>query len=117
MAPAESVSDSPTRSARAGSTILLADLDEASLADAVEELSDAGIDAVAHTVDLRDGPAVDDMVARAAALGPLSTACLNAGVTSTGTNVWETPAESIQFVMDVNLGGLANSICAASSPC
>jgi NAD(P)-dependent dehydrogenase (short-subunit alcohol dehydrogenase family) len=95
-----------------GLQVVVADVDAARLEDAVAGLATSGINAVAHPVDLRDREAVVALVDRARALGTLSAACLNAGVSYSGSTIWETPPGAFDFVLGINLHGLVNSVAA-----
>ena len=95
-----------------GLQVLVADVDAARLDDAVAGLRTSGVDAIAHPVDLRDRDAVTGLADRAAALGSIETACLNAGVSFSGSTVWETPPGAFDFVFGINLHALVNSIAA-----
>ena len=63
-----------------GATILLADRDADALRTATAALDREGLDAHAEPVDICDAAAVDSLVERARALGPVGAVCLNAGV-------------------------------------
>ncbi len=91
---------------RRGAAVLVADRDEAALSTAVGSLTTAGVTAFGQTVDLRDANGVQALADRARQLGPIRYLCANAGVSTAGTSIWETPANEVGFVLDVNLGGL-----------
>lgn len=93
-----------------GKRVLLADLDAATLGAAQQRLSDQGIEAFSATLDVRDQVAGEDLAQQACELGTLAAVCCNAGVTSTGTNVWETPDSIFDFVFGVNFHGLVNCV-------
>jgi NAD(P)-dependent dehydrogenase (short-subunit alcohol dehydrogenase family) len=93
-----------------GARILIADIDEAALSATRDCLTEAGIVAYSHIADLRNAASVHALADRASELGTISAVCLNAGVTSTGMTIWETATEILDFVLDVNLRGLHNSI-------
>jgi NAD(P)-dependent dehydrogenase (short-subunit alcohol dehydrogenase family) len=93
-----------------GASVLLADRDERALETALADLTDAGIETHTHLVDLRDAEAVITLAERAKSIGPVSAACLNAGVSAGGSTVWETPRAAFDFAFEVNLWGLFNSI-------
>jgi len=54
-------------------------------------------------VDLTDGEAVAELGAHVTSLGPLSAACLSAGVSGGGAPMWEARPEAFEFVFDVNV--------------
>jgi NAD(P)-dependent dehydrogenase (short-subunit alcohol dehydrogenase family) len=93
-----------------GRRVLLADVDATALDAAQQLLSNQGIEAVGFSLDVRDQEAGEDLANRARELGTLSAVCCNAGVTSTGTNVWETPDAIFDFVFGVNFQGLVNCV-------
>ena len=61
-------------------------------------------------LDLQDAASVAHLGEVASGLGSLVAVCLNAGVTSTGSTVWETADATHDFVVGVNLLGLFHSI-------
>lgn len=93
-----------------GARILIADIDEKALSAACSRLTDAGYVASSCSVDLRNASSVQALADHASKLGSISAVCMNAGVTSTGPTIWETPKEIFDFVLDVNLRGLHHSI-------
>jgi NAD(P)-dependent dehydrogenase (short-subunit alcohol dehydrogenase family) len=93
-----------------GLRVLIADLKEERLKEAADDL-DRGAGGVSWQVtDVVSEPAVDELVARACELGPITAVCMNAGVTAFGPATWDTSQSSFLGVMNVNLGGLFNSI-------
>jgi NAD(P)-dependent dehydrogenase (short-subunit alcohol dehydrogenase family) len=95
---------------RRGASVLVVDRDESALQAALVSLKEAGIDASGDVVDLRDPAAVNAAAKRAASLGPIGAACLNAGVSGGGSNTWETPQAAFDFSFGVNVWALVNSI-------
>lgn len=93
-----------------GFRVALADVDSAALSSAVDGFTSRGVAATGHVFDLRDAGAVSDFAGEVASAGEVTAICLNAGVTSTGNLLWETPPEVFEFLVDVNLRGLFNSI-------
>jgi NAD(P)-dependent dehydrogenase (short-subunit alcohol dehydrogenase family) len=95
-----------------GESVVLVDRDGDAVDAAARELSVAsgGASAVATTANITVPGALRRAVEMASELGYLRTACLNAGVTTTGTNVWETPIESVELMFAVNLRGLFESL-------
>ena len=99
-----------------GQHVLIADRDEQALAAAATQLRDLGLRVQTHAVDVRDRSSLAELSDSARALGRIDTVCMNAGVTSTGSTLWDTTDETFDFVMSVNLGGLQNSIRALVPP-
>jgi NAD(P)-dependent dehydrogenase (short-subunit alcohol dehydrogenase family) len=93
-----------------GASVLIADRDERALELAHAGLTDAGIGTHTQLVDLCDAEAVAALAERATSIGPISAACLNAGVSGGGWNIWETPDAAFEFAFDVNLWALLNSM-------
>jgi len=96
--------------ARAGTTVLIADVDEKGLESARDELAGEGATVHCASVDLRDPDSLNRLGVVARELGTLSAVCLNAGVMATGEPLWETPPELFDFLVDVNLRGLFSSV-------
>lgn len=90
--------------------VVIADVDEDALARAADRL--AGPSARIHTckTDVCDEDALADLARLSASLGTISVVCLNAGVTSAGSLLWETLTATYDFVTSINLGGLFSSI-------
>jgi NAD(P)-dependent dehydrogenase (short-subunit alcohol dehydrogenase family) len=93
-----------------GASVLIADRDEPALKTAHASLTDAGIETHIHLVELCDAAAVGVLAERAKSIGPISAACLNAGVSGGGWPIWETPDAAFEFGFDVNLWALLNSM-------
>jgi NAD(P)-dependent dehydrogenase (short-subunit alcohol dehydrogenase family) len=92
-----------TRLHAAGAKVVLADVDEAALADAAAEL---GADAV--RADVSDAT---EMAALAAAVPDVDLLCLNAGIVGRDTGLpWEVSAEDWDRVFAVNVGGVVNGL-------
>jgi NAD(P)-dependent dehydrogenase (short-subunit alcohol dehydrogenase family) len=93
-----------------GARVVIADIDEDAMTRARLSLTDSGavVDCVA--VDLRYANSVTHLGEVATSVGRLSAVCLNAGVTSTGAPIWETPEQAVDFVIGVNLRSLYYSI-------
>jgi short-subunit dehydrogenase len=89
---------------------VVVDRDEAALASAASDLRGAGLDVTARAVDLRDDDAVQSLAQEVQGRGAIRYLCANAGVSTAGTPIWATPAEQVEFVLDVNLGGLLRCI-------
>jgi NAD(P)-dependent dehydrogenase (short-subunit alcohol dehydrogenase family) len=96
--------------AATGACVLIADIDQQSMACAATELKEYGATVVTVAVDLCDADAVRRLAPAAADLGPVTAVCLNAGVMASGTTVWETPDDTTDFVMGVNFKAVLNGI-------
>jgi NAD(P)-dependent dehydrogenase (short-subunit alcohol dehydrogenase family) len=98
------------RCAREGMKVVLADVDEAALAQTERELKDAGADAIAVRTDVSKSGDVDALARRA--LGAFGAAHLlfnNAGV-GAGTTVRESTLADWQWVLGVNLWGVIHGV-------
>jgi NAD(P)-dependent dehydrogenase (short-subunit alcohol dehydrogenase family) len=95
---------------RRGEELVLVDRDEPSAEGVAREVVEIGGVAVAVGADVSAPDALRDAVIAAKTLGRLRTVCLNAGVTSTGTNVWETPASVLDLMISINLRSLFDSL-------
>ena len=95
-----------------GLRVVIGDIDESATATASAQLSTDGATVHGVCTDLQDAASVAHLAEVAAGLGPLTAVCLNAGVTSTGATVWETPRTTYDFVVGVNLLGLFHSVAA-----
>ncbi len=90
--------------------VVLVDRDPASLDTARAELAAAGATLDTVQADVTASSPLAEAVALAATHGPLTTVCLNAGVSATGPALWETPDELFDFAVSVNLRGLLHCI-------
>ena len=93
-----------------GAHVVIGDIDEAAMSRVSGELSKAGARVDCVRVDLRDAGSVANLGEVASGFGSLVAVCLNAGVTATGSTVWETAEATYDFVVGVNLRGLFHSI-------
>ena len=93
-----------------GAHVLIGDIDEAAMDRAATELRQLGAAVTTSVVDLQNSQSVADFGAAAQEHGTMTAVCLNAGVTSTGTVVWHTPAGTFDFLVGVNLRGPFHSI-------
>lgn len=93
-----------------GTHVLIADIDANALQNACRQLASENIAATSVIVDLRRPEMIDEMLGKAKELGLITAVCMNAGVTSTGATIWETPPEVFDFIVDINLRGLFNTI-------
>jgi NAD(P)-dependent dehydrogenase (short-subunit alcohol dehydrogenase family) len=98
------------RFAAAGMRVVIGDVEEPALKAAVDELVEGGADAIGVPTDVTDPDQVEEL-ARAAEqrFGALHIACNNAGVAAGGLS-WETPLETWQWVLGVNLWGVIHGI-------
>jgi short-subunit dehydrogenase len=96
--------------AKRSDVVVIADIDEGALQAAARELDGGDAEIRLFPVDLRDADQVDDLADECRKLGTVTLACLNAGVSATGDDLWQTPAETVRFLLDVNVIGTANSI-------
>lgn len=97
-----------------GMRVVLADLDGDGASRAAADLAEPRTDqAVGRTLDVRDGDAVERLVAEVVARhGRLDLLCNNAGV-SVGGPTHEMTAAHWKRVLDVNLQGVVNGVLAA----
>ena len=98
------------RCVQEGMKVVLADLDEAALAQTERELKDAGADVMAVRTDVSKSGDVDALARRAlGAFGAVHLLFNNAGV-GAGTTVWESTLADWQWVMGVNLWGVIHGV-------
>ncbi|HEX3464307.1 MAG TPA: SDR family NAD(P)-dependent oxidoreductase [Candidatus Elarobacter sp.] len=82
-----------------------------------EALDDAGIEAHAAVVDVRDYAAVENARdATIEALGRIDVLVTSAGITGPNTTTWEYPIEAWRDVLDVNLTGTFHCVRAVVEP-
>jgi len=93
-----------------GAHVVIGDIDESAMERARAHLSDAGATVDCVRLDLQDAASVAHFGEVACGFGSLAAVCLNAGVTSAGSTVWETADATYDFVVGVNLLGLFRSI-------
>jgi NAD(P)-dependent dehydrogenase (short-subunit alcohol dehydrogenase family) len=96
-----------------GARLLLADVDQAGLAQLVERLASEGVEVVGRRVDVSDPEAVEDLAAFAfERFGAVHLLCNNAGVAPAGRqrHIWEIPMEDWSWTLGVNLLGLLHGI-------
>lgn len=98
------------RLAAGGEPVVLVDRDAAALEAARADLAAGTAVIEAVTADVTSPSPLAAAVAAAEAHGPLTTVCLNAGVSTTGPTVWETSDELLDLATSVNLGGLVRCI-------
>ena len=98
------------RFAGAGLDVVLADVDEAALADAGAVVRDAGVDALEVVCDVSDEASVDALAAAATErFGDVHVLCNNAGVSSTA-DAWSGPISTWHWVLGVNLWGIVHGV-------
>ena len=92
-----------------GMRVLLADVDQDALATSRRGL---GGQAIAQVTDVADQRSVDELAERAfAELGTVHVLCNNAGVAGNApVPIWETPFETWQWVIGVNLMGVVHGM-------
>lgn len=96
--------------AREGMRVVLADIEEAELARAEQELRDAGAAALGVRTDVSCSGEVERLARRAlAAYGAVDLLFNNAGV-SAGTTLWESTPADWEWVMGVNLWGVIHGV-------
>jgi NAD(P)-dependent dehydrogenase (short-subunit alcohol dehydrogenase family) len=101
------------RFARAGMKLVLADIEEAPLAQARQALDAAGVPALAVTVDVSQAVQVDALADAAfARFGAVHVLCNNAGVAAPALQapVWETAVADWQWILGVNLMGVVHGV-------
>lgn len=96
--------------AERGAHVVIGDIDEAAMTHARAALSAAGATVDCVRLDLQDAASVAHLGEVASGFGSLVAVCLNAGVTSSGSTVWETADATYDFVVGVNLLGLFHSM-------
>jgi len=97
--------------AEAGAAVVLADIDEAVVSAATDELTAAGHQALGVTCDVADEAQAAAMVERAvAAFGRLDMAFNNAGVQVPPSDAADEPAENFDRVNAINLRGVWTSM-------
>lgn len=98
------------RFAQAGMRLVLADIETAALATAVDGLCSAGADAIGVPTDVSDAAAVDALRDEALSrFGAVHVVCNNAGVAGGGRS-WEVPLDVWRWVLDVDLWSVIHGI-------
>ncbi|MDA1004692.1 MAG: SDR family NAD(P)-dependent oxidoreductase [Chloroflexi bacterium] len=106
------------RFAAEGMKVVLADVEQAPLDAAVQELRQHERDVIGVLADVRSAEAVEDLARRALdAYGAVHVVCNNAGVLAAGElsgdrcpAIWEQPLGDWQWTLDVNLWGVLHGI-------
>jgi NAD(P)-dependent dehydrogenase (short-subunit alcohol dehydrogenase family) len=102
-----------TRFAQAGMKLVLADIEEAALMRVHGQFQAEGLPSIALKVDVTDEAQVDAMADAAyRQFGAVHLLCNNAGVTAPALRApsWETSAAEWQWVLGVNLMGVAHGV-------
>lgn len=89
-----------------GARVLLVDLAQDDLDDAVDEITATGAVASGFAADVADPDAASEAVARASRLAPLGIAVNNAGIEGDTTRVGATDLDNWRRVLDVNLNAV-----------
>ncbi|HEV2859606.1 MAG TPA: SDR family NAD(P)-dependent oxidoreductase [Pyrinomonadaceae bacterium] len=98
------------RCAGEGMRVVLADVDEAGLAEAERELKEAGAEAVAVRTDVSKAGEVEALAQRTLdAFGAAHLLFNNVGV-GAGTTVWESTQADWEWVLGVNLWGVIHGV-------
>jgi NAD(P)-dependent dehydrogenase (short-subunit alcohol dehydrogenase family) len=98
------------RFAREGMKVVLADVEEAPLAQAARELADGGARVLAVRTDVSRAAEVDALARRTVeTFGAAHVLCNNAGVVAFGL-AWELSIEDWQWVVNVNLWGVVHGV-------
>jgi NAD(P)-dependent dehydrogenase (short-subunit alcohol dehydrogenase family) len=99
------------RFAREGMKVVLADVEQAALANAEAELRATGATVRAVPTDVSDGAAVEALARETlAAFGAVHLVCNNAGVFPGRARTWEYTADDWAWVLGVNLWGVIHGI-------
>ena len=89
-----------------GADIVLADIDEAALAEGRAALAANGVAAQAHRLDITKSADVERLAAELNAQAPIDILIANAGIAMPDKPAEETPDEDWLRMMDVNLNGM-----------
>ena len=99
------------QAARRGMTVVLADVEDASLEDARSRLCDTGARVEACRTDVTQRDQVEALADRAFALGPVGLLCNNAGVNVTVTRpFWQYSGGDWEWLTHVNLWGVIHGV-------
>jgi NAD(P)-dependent dehydrogenase (short-subunit alcohol dehydrogenase family) len=98
------------RFARAGLDIVLADVEQAALETAEQQIAEVGVNTLAVTTDVSDEASVQSLAAAAVErFGAVHLVCNNAGVESSA-DAWFGPISAWKWVLGVNLWGVIHGI-------
>ena len=94
-----------------GMKVVLADVEQPPLTDAVAAIEATGSEALGVRTDVRFRDQLDALAAATLdRFGRVDLICNNAGVSSLGPRMWELDQSNWDWVMSVNLGGVVNGI-------
>ena len=97
--------------ASAGMKLVLADQDDARVAETARELAARGAQVIAVRTDVSSPADVDALARRAIdAFGAVHVVCNNAGVAYGGLPTWESTVEDWRWVVGVNLMGVVHGV-------
>jgi NAD(P)-dependent dehydrogenase (short-subunit alcohol dehydrogenase family) len=100
-----------TRFAEEGMRLVLADIDEAALAAALDRLTATGAQAIAVPTDVAQPAQVDALAGTTlTTYGAVHVVCNNAGVWGPTGRIWEISPADWQWILDVNLVGAINGM-------
>ncbi|MGH3251992.1 MAG: SDR family NAD(P)-dependent oxidoreductase [Trebonia sp.] len=99
------------RFAAEGMRVVMADVEEPTLAKAAAGLAEAGASVLPVVTDVSDGAAVESLRdAALSAFGAVHVVCNNAGVGGPHGPLWECPRGEWDWVLGVNLEGVMNGV-------
>lgn len=99
------------RFARAGMNIVLADIEEAALARASEEILTLGVQALPVRVDVAQAESVEALAETTLSrFGSVHLVCNNAGVGGLRRRAWEADLRDWKWVLGVNLWGVIHGV-------
>ena len=99
------------QAAQRGMTVVLADVEAASLEDAGRRLRDAGARVELCQTDVAQQDQIETLADRAFSIGPVGMLCNNAGVNVTVTRpVWEYSSGDWEWLTNVNLWGVIHGV-------
>lgn len=99
------------RLAEMGMNVVLADIEDAALSDAVGRLAKDGHSAIGVVTDVRSQDSVDELAAQVEQrLGPPDVLCSSAGVAGALGMSWQLPLEMWRWVLETNLMGTVHAV-------
>jgi NAD(P)-dependent dehydrogenase (short-subunit alcohol dehydrogenase family) len=99
------------RFARAGMNLVLADVEQAALIRAADEIAALGVQALPVRTDVAQAESVEALAEAAQArFGALHLVCNNAGVGGLRRRIWEADLRDWQWVLGVNLWGVIHGV-------
>jgi NAD(P)-dependent dehydrogenase (short-subunit alcohol dehydrogenase family) len=94
-----------------GLSVVVADVERDALAGAVAHLEQRDVPVLGVPTDVRHAAQVDGLAAATLdRFGRVDVICNNAGVTTAGPNIWETPVNDWEWVLAVNLWGVIHGL-------